>query len=356
MAISLIHPASLGELFPVFDRVAAGECVLLAFPGDDALGGAMRPAAGPHLGVRSSGSTGIPKVVWCAWDRLAAEARDDARTAGWRWVSPFHPTSFAGVQVALQAWRGRGSVVSLPMDWDQAWRALREPACDALSATPTYLDLLLQNEVPGTAGSDPRQITLGGEVLRPALGERLRRRFPNTAFTVIYASAEFGVLLKTHRLDGWYETEALQHRHREWRANDGMLEIRVGGAWQATGDLVEVCGSRVRVVGRGDRVANVAGAKVNLDEVARHAEEVDGVRRALAVAEPNPITGQVVCLRFASGPGTDPGEVRARLEAHLRSVLEKPAWPRRWEADELLPGRNAKRALGIRAGNPQARD
>jgi acyl-CoA synthetase (AMP-forming)/AMP-acid ligase II len=260
-------------------------------------------------------------------------------------MSPFHPTSFAGVQVALQAWRGRGGVGSLGPDWDAAWTSLAAVRCDAISATPTYLDLLLQNEPPGTAATDPRQITLGGEVLRPALGERLRRRFPATAFTAIYASAEFGVLLKTHRLDGWYETGALSHRGLEWRVRDGVLEVAAGGTWRATGDLVETNGALVRVVGRGDRVANVAGTKVNLDEVARRAEEAPGVRRAQAHAAPNPVAGQVVALRFACEPGSDPAVVRAGLESHLRLVLEKPAWPRIWQADELLPGRNAKRAL-----------
>ncbi len=325
--------------------------MVLALDGDQALAHAVPPGPGAYLGVRSSGSTGIPKVIWCAWERLVGEVRAGERTDGWRWMSPFHPTSFAGVQVALQAWRGRGSVGSLPTDWDRAWVLLRGSRCDALSATPTYLDLLVQNEPTGAAGNDPLQITLGGEVLRPALGERLKRRFPDAAFSVIYASAEFGVLLKTHRVDGWFETDALEHRCREWRVTDGMLELREDGGWLPTGDAVETNGSLMRVVGRADRVANVAGAKVNLDEVGRRAEEVPGVRRALAVADANPVTGQVVGLRFAVEPGAEPDAVRARLEAHLRAVLDKPAWPRRWIADELLPGRNAKRDLGMRPAN-----
>lgn len=341
-----IQPEQLEDLFPVFDRMASGDPVLLGLPGDAADLSPTPPGPGAWLGVRSSGSTGVPKVVWCEWSRLCAEARVDGRTAGWRWMSPFHPTSFAGVQVALQAWRGGGAVGSLTSDWDSSWRRLAAARCDALSSTPTYLDLLLQNEPAGHGAEDPRQVTLGGEVLRPALGERLRRRFPSASFTVVYASAEFGVLLKTHRLDGWYGTEALEHRHRGWRVGDGMLEVSVDGVWRATGDLVEVRDGLVRVVGRGDRVANVAGTKVNLDEVARHAEEVPGVRRALAVPAPSPVTGQVVCLRFAPEPGADPAEVRGRLEAHLRSALPKPAWPRQWDLDPLLPARNAKRSLG----------
>ncbi len=338
-----LQPVDLDELFPVFTRVEAGESILLGAPDETAV--PMAPPSGPApcLGVRSSGSTGLPKVVWRPWAELSGEVRVDDRTRGWRWASPFSPSSFAGVQVALQAWRGGGSVRSLNKNWADAWANAGATGWDAISATPTYLDLLVQNEPLEPVAADPRHITLGGEVLRPALGERLRSRFPNTSFTVIYASAEFGVLLKTHRVDGWYEAQALSHRHHRWRVNGGGLELEVNGVWQATGDAVEERGDLLRVVGRGDRVANVAGSKVNLDEVARHAEEVPGVRRALAYAEPSAVTGQVVCLRFAPAPGTDPEAVRAGLETHLRNVLVKPAWPRRWEIDALLPGRNAKR-------------
>ena len=150
--------------------------------------------------------------------------------------------------------------------------------------------------------------------------------------------------MKTHRLDGWYEAEALTHRHRHWRVRDGGLELEIDGAWQSTGDAIEERGDLLRVVGRGDRVANVAGSKVNLDEVARHAEDVPGVRRALAYAEPSAVTGQVVCLKYAPEPAAEPAAVLARLESHLRSVLTKPAWPRRWEIDGLMPAKNAKRA------------
>lgn len=356
----------------------------------------MPAAGGPWLGVRSSGSTGQPKIVWRRWCEVLSEASHDERLRGWVWASPFQPWTFAGVQVALQAWASQGRVISLDNQWtDSCQRLVAEPV-DALSCTPTYLDLLLQNEPsegelrsveceisakvaesPRSAKSSaeqepksdaarsvprserytpqsavrtphwetwqPKQITLGGEPLRPALGNRLRRRFTQARVTVIYAAAEFGVLLKTRRLDGWYEAEGLTKRYPHWRITDGQLELRRNDAWISTGDRVEVKDGLLRILGRADAVANVAGTKISLADVARLAEEVPGVRHAQAVAEANPLTGQIVSLRYAVEARADQAAVTQTLETHLRRHLPKAAWPRRWELQEIQLGPNAKR-------------
>jgi acyl-CoA synthetase (AMP-forming)/AMP-acid ligase II len=263
----------------------------------------------------------------------------------WCWASPFDPWSFAGVQVALQAWINDGRAVSLQGDWANRWQTLTSERPEALSATPTFLDLLLQNEPAERVAWTPRQVTLGGEPLRAGLGSRLRARWPEARFTAIYAAAEFGVLLKTQRVDGWYETASLAARWAGWRVEDGVLAVNEAGTWRSTGDCVEVRGDLLRVLGRASEVANVAGSKVSLSQVSLLAEEVEGVARAVAVAEPNPVTGQVVALRFAPVPGADAAVVQQRLEARLRAALPKPAWPRRWVVAELGPDQNAKRGL-----------
>jgi acyl-CoA synthetase (AMP-forming)/AMP-acid ligase II len=318
------------------------------------------------LGVCSSGSTGRPKLIWRRWRELCADPSRSDHLQGWTWASPFEPFTFAGVEVALQAWTSRGNVLSLGRDWGLAWHTLRNAAVDVLSCTPTYVDLLLQNEpqkagptpeagaTGATPGQDPkppsvelrlRQITLGGEALRPSLGTRLAERFPNTSFTVIYATAELGVLMKTHRLDGWYEIHSLAKRFPRWRINTGVLEVQPGELWQTTEDQVELKGDLLRVIGRADALANVAGTKVSLAQVSELAEQVPGVRRAVAVAQASPITGQIVCLKYAIDPDYDTGAVTTALQVHLQSRLRKEAWPRKWVLDDLGPEVNAKRRL-----------
>jgi acyl-CoA synthetase (AMP-forming)/AMP-acid ligase II len=333
----------------VFARLDAGETVALG-PLESRGASAECPSpipAGkdPWIGLTSSGSTGRPKLVWRSWKQLRNEAVTSEGLQGWTWASPFLPHTYAGVAVALQAWMNDGRVLPLGAPNETAWIALARRSVDALSCTPTYADLLLQHEPATGSRWSPRQATLGGEALRPATGQRLARRFPQSRFTAIYATAEHGVLLKSHRLDGWYEAKPPDHRASPWRVRAGAIEVRRNGTWVATGDEAELKGRLVRVIGRLDGVANVAGTKVNLAEVGRIAETVSGVRRAVAVAEPSPITGQVVCLHFAVETGWNSREVTHRLQAHLRTSLAREAWPRRWERSEVGLGPNAKRSV-----------
>jgi acyl-CoA synthetase (AMP-forming)/AMP-acid ligase II len=344
--IQTIQPATLGDLFPVFDRLEAGESIALTNGQDIRKVLTIPEGPGPWLGVQSSGSTGRPKLLWRPWTGLKQEVRDHSTVRGWTWASPFCAASFAGVQVALQTYVTRGNVVDLAVDWPGNWRRLIREKVDAVSCTPTFLDLLIQNEEATSRGYHPVHITLGGEPLRASLGSRLRCRFAQTSFMVVYAAAEFGVLLKTHRLDGWYELQALNKRYPGWRLSEqAELEICQAGHWRGTGDRVELQSGLARVTGRCDDVANVGGTKVSLTQVAELAEQVPGVRRAFAVAEDNAVTGQIVALHFAVEPGGNPDEIQARLEASLRQQLRKEAWPRQWIRDEVGLGPNAKREV-----------
>lgn len=339
----LLRPHCLEELSSAFEQLDAGEDVALLAP-DSQLRPDAPPAAG-SVGVTSSGSTGVPRMVWHLWKTFRAGAAQRPEISGWNWAAPYNPSSFAGAHVALQAWIGHGAAFSLIGEWKKIWATLNRERIDAISATPTFLDLLLQTE-SGSPEWHPRQVTIGGEPLRPATGARLAARFPRSRFTAIYATAELGVLALSHRVDGWYEVGSLVRRWPEWRITGGILEVRHCSAWQSTGDTVDLRGDLLRVIGRARDVANVAGTKINLAEVSYLAEQVPGVLRAVALAEPSAVTGQIVFLKFAVDPHCEPERVTGELQEHLRAHLRKEAWPRRWQLDDVAPFNNAKRIVG----------
>ncbi len=343
----VLSPIVLQDLFPIFDMLMRGRSVAVA-AGRTALAGARSPEGeGTFLGVFSSGSAGTPKLVWRRWSELLSETRMLDRMTAWVWASPYLPWTFAGVQVALQAWITGGAVISLAkLTFEEAWKVAGTSHWDAISATPTYLDLWIQQEPAGANHIHMKQVTLGGEALRPACGARLRSRFPDAQFTVIYASAEWGVLLKTNRVDGWYEQDGLDRRRPGWMVGGGLLMLPTEkGGWGTTGDLVERHERLVRVVGRADRVANVGGTKVNLDEVSRLAELEPSVLRAVALAEANSVTGETVSLHYSVKPGMNANEAQVALEAVLRKQLPKAAWPRRWVCGDVAPSINGKRRI-----------
>jgi acyl-CoA synthetase (AMP-forming)/AMP-acid ligase II len=302
-------------------------------------------AAEACIGVWSSGTTGEPRCSWHPWVSLKTHARTNEAWAGWTWATPFRPDSFAGLQVALQAWATSGQCLPLDGTWEEVWLVLGTRQPEALCCTPTFLELLLLSESeaePAASRWEPQQVTLGGEPLRERTGRQAAKRFPNARFTAIYAAAEFGVIARTHRTDGRMEQAAFGREGIDWRVREDVLEVMRSGNWRSTGDRVLLEGDGLRILGRAGAIANVGGTKVRLLDVACAAETVPGVFQAQALAEPNPVTGQTVLLRFAVEPDVDPERVLVQLQEVLRKQLPKPAWPRRWEHVEAVIGANGK--------------
>lgn len=313
------------------------------------------PQDGTWVGVCSSGSTGIPKLIWRKWTQMKNEISYKTEVQSWTWATPFAPWTFAGLQVAAQAILTGGRFVFLQGPWSTIWKDLQTKQVDAISSTPTFIDLLIQTAPEGYQWS-PKHITLGGEPLRPAVGNRIINRWPKLSLKVIYAAAEFGIIATSKRADGLYLISNLEKRWPCWRVEDGVLELLVDGQWKSTKDRIEIVGEYFRVIGRADRVANVGGQKVNLDLVTYVAENVAGIRRAWAYAVPNQITGEIVALRYELEDGIDRSTVLRNLEETLRIQLPKHAWPRILEEGPIQLGPNAKRAftnegLGITKSN-----
>lgn len=344
--IRLNHPE---DAFRAFQTAQEGKSILLQRNQVSDLDNIRPPSTEePWIGFWSSGSTGAPKLIWRSFHSFLESVTRNSQFEGWCWATSFDIWSYAGLQVSLQAWVVNGKIVHLKSPAPEAWRILDEVKPSAMSATPTFVDLLLQNEINANSSRwEPRQITLGGEVMRAGLGERLLKRFPETRFTVIYASAEFGTLLKTHRVDGWYEADHLDRSYPDWEIRDQELWLCQQGHWRATGDLAECRDGLIRVLGRCDDVANVGGTKVNLIQIGLVAEQVAGVTRATAYAHASPITGQIVGLRFEVTPGFEVQSVTKALQEHLRRHLPREAVPRVWDCGGIGLGPNSKRSRSV---------
>ncbi|HIG26787.1 MAG TPA: long-chain fatty acid--CoA ligase [Verrucomicrobiales bacterium] len=354
---------SFSNLFSVFEELDRGDTSIIL----ESDGKSKCTDDSPDsqcLGVLTSGTTGQPKTIWHEWGSLKLDTQTSSRRHGWKWASCFLPGTYAGVQVALQAWMNQGQVYSLRNDWHFNWDLVKAESVNAISCTPTFLDLWIQNE-PVRSESEcsdarwqPEQITLGGESLRENAGARFRHRFPKSRFSVIYASTELGVIYKTSRTDGWYESGDLHPRYAEWRIDDcsgsGCLELQLAESrqWLSTGDLAEASEGLVRISGRREDVANVGGIKVNLALVEQAAEQVDGILRVKAFSKPNPVTGEIVGLVYEPSSwkgigselaGSNQEDLENIMMGQLRLKLPKVAWPRVLLVGKIEVGENGKK-------------
>ena len=297
------------------------------------------------VGVYSSGSTGKPKLIWWKLEALSAICSKSPNASGWIWATCYQPWSFAGAHLAYQAHTSNGVVLQLGRDWELNHSILQQKKPQALSVTPTFIDLLIQSRhTSNETDWSPLQITIGGEILRPATGARIKSAYPSSRITLIYASAETGLIAKTNRHDGWFPLSSIKQRFEDFKLRDHELYLERQGKWISTRDLCEIKGDHFRLLGRLDRVLNIGGEKVCLDEIESVAESFPEVRRARANARPNAIVGQVVSLDLEPAIREADDALLDSIMQKMRKQLPKPAWPRWCKWGEVRDMSNGKRS------------
>jgi acyl-coenzyme A synthetase/AMP-(fatty) acid ligase len=288
----------------------------------------QRSAGGASLariGLFTSGSTGLPKLVRQAVANLARVVRISPRNADAIWASAYNPTHVAGLQVYLQALANGCALVDVfGLGREQVLTALERHHVTHLSATPSFYRLLLPAE---RALRMVRSVTLGGESADARLIEKLRVLFPAARFHNVYASTEAGTLLVADG-DVFAIAAGLEDRViiREGRlhVHCSLLGQFAGaaesGEWYDTGDVVEVIAAdslRFRIVARERDWVNVGGSKVNPREVEAVLEEFPGVRKARVSGRPNSVLGHILCAELECH-GLAPSEQAVREFASTR--------------------------------------
>lgn len=113
----------------------------------------------------------------------------------------------------------------------------------------------------------------------------------------------------------------------------GLTPLATHEGGYRTGDLAELTGGRIRLLGRLGTVINVAGKKVSPAEVERVLAEHPAVREAQVFAQQDGTRGQVPHARVVA----DPGVTAAQLLAWCRQRLAPFQLPRRIEFLAELP-------------------
>lgn len=327
-------PAHLHQPAPV----AAPSTVTTAKLAQQAAGGSRS-----RLGLFTSGSTGLPKLVWQTVANLARAVKVSPRHAEAVWAFAYNPTHVAGIQVYLQALANGCPVVDVyGLDRAGVLAAIGRHGVTHISATPSFYRLLLpvDKTLPGVCS-----VTLGGESSDAALLERLRPLFPSARFHNVYASTEAGTLLTADGdifsiAAGLEKLVVLRdgkiHVHRsllgEFEATAKPTpvtgnQLSVIGIsptenasqpitniqqpittsslrdddWYDTGDVVEIVSTeplRFRIVARERDWVNVGGSKVNPHEVEAVLGEHPGIKQVRVFGRKNSVMGNILCAEI----------------------------------------------------------
>ncbi|MFB2760724.1 AMP-binding protein [Shewanella xiamenensis] len=274
------------------------------------------------VGLFTSGTTGTPKLIFHLLSDLLPRTNQSKNNS--RWLLCYHPMSFAGLQVILQAVISNNVLV---VDVDANVTKKAQLACqyniDAISATPSLIRSLL---LSWTKQLPPlKTITLGGEIATQAILDTLKNTFPDAKLRHIYATTEAGVVFTVKDGIAGFPLEWRNSHLNGWELTfDESLVLHKKDITIKTGDTVKIIGNRVYFIGREDNIVNIGGVKVNLEDIEQKILSIDEVIDARVYAKSNPITNAIVCAEIATH---DESKVRAAL-ATLNNNLDNAEKPR----------------------------
>jgi len=198
-----------------------------------------------------------------------------------------------GINTLLYALSNGGTVVSVSSrDPEMVCQIIGRYHVELLPTSPTFLNLLLISEAYKKYDlSSLKLITYGTEVMPESTLRRVHELFPNIRLQQTYGLSEVGVLRSKSKESGslWVK---IGGEGFEIKVIDGILWVRAQSAmlgylnapspfdadgWMNTGDIVEVDGEYIRILGRKSEIINVGGQKVYPAEVENVLMQMSGV-------------------------------------------------------------------------------
>jgi acyl-CoA synthetase (AMP-forming)/AMP-acid ligase II len=301
------------------------------------------------LTILTSGSTGEPKAARHTWESLSRPVRKSPTDHAPVWFLTYRPQLYAGLQVMLQCFADRGTLVVpfAEMEPTALAKFMAESAAQFVSATPSYWRRLLMFAGQELAKVPLLQITLGGEVVDQAILDSLRKHFPRTRVVHIYATTELGKCFSVNDgiagfpatfLDGSLQDgcrlkesdgELLVSSKNSMRMYDPLAGQQIAATeWLATGDLIEIRAARVYFTGRKSEIINVAGSKVYPIEVERVIRGISGVSDVRVFGKSSSIAGELVACEIVAETGQDQEALKKIVLENCRNTLTSYQVPR----------------------------
>ena len=295
----------------------------------------LRQLGEPGLVLFSSGSTGKSKAALHNFTSLLDKFKIERhRMVTLTFLLLDH---IGGINTLFYTLSNGGLVVSVrSRDPDMVCRAIERYQVELLPTSPTFLNLLLFSEAYKSYDlSSLNLVTYGTEVMPESTLQQISQVLPNVRLLQTYGLSELGILRsKSKSSDSlWVKVGGEGY---ETKVVDGILWIRAKSAmlgyfnapspfdddgWMNTGDMVEVDGDYIHILGRETEIINVGGQKVYPAEVESVLLQMDNIKDVVVLGEKNPITGQIVTARINLFEPEMPREFKKRMRAFCRDRL-----------------------------------
>ena len=260
----------------------------------------------------SSGSTGKPKAMIHNLDTLI-DSFKDKKEKSMNMLVFLMFDHIGGLNTVFNALcMGACLIIPKIKDAKTICELIEKYKIMVLPSSPTFLNLILiSQEYKNYDLSSLRMITYGTETMPQSLLLKLKEVFPKVKFLQTFGTSETGIsttsskssnslFMKLEDINGEYkivENELwLRSKTQVLGYLNASMDSFTSDGWFKTGDLVEVDGEHIKIIGRAKEVINVGGQKVLPSEVESIILEMEEISDCMVYAEQNAITGQtVVC-------------------------------------------------------------
>ena len=260
----------------------------------------------------SSGSTGKPKAMVHNLDTLI-DSFKDKKEKSMNMLVFLMFDHIGGLNTVFNALcMGASLIIPKIKDAKTICELIEKYKIMVLPSSPTFLNLILiSEEYKNYDLSSLRMITYGTETMPQSLLLKLKEVFPKVKFLQTFGTSETGIsttsskssnslFMKLEDINGEYkivENELwLRSKTQVLGYLNASMDSFTSDGWFKTGDLVEVDGEHIKIIGRAKEIINVGGQKVLPAEIESMILEMEEINDCMVYAEQNAITGQtVVC-------------------------------------------------------------
>lgn len=304
------------------------------------------------FGVLSSGSTGVPKILW-------------RRTASWADFFPvqneiFEVTkdtrlflhgsmSFTGnLNALLAVWYAGGTVVTSAYLRPRSWlKVMARYAITHIYLLPTKLRLLMEampiSKENTAALSSLRMIFAGSQMLDTKLMHHLQRTWPQARFILYYGASELNYVTYCTAEEWLLEPNTVGRPFLGVRVTvdeDHMIYVTSPYTIEgvacpfSVGDKGWFSSSgRLMFEGRGGAVINRGGYKLSVPLLEKKIQELEGVAEAVVIGQPDALRGEEPVAFIQC----EPGYTETMIKKAMTKVLSVQEMPHRVIGVEEIP-------------------
>lgn len=286
----------------------------------------------------SSGSTGSPKGMLHDCERLLSKyTKPRKKLTTLAFLALDH---IGGINTLLYQLSSGGTIVTTEdRRPENISRLIDKYQIELLPVSPTFLNLLLMSEAYKEYNlTSLKIISYGTEVMPESTLLNLANVLPSVELRQTYGLSELGILpcKSESSVSKWVK---LGGEDYQMKVIDNLLWVKTNSAmvgylnapspfdeegWMNTGDLVEIRGDYIKILGRQSEIIVVGGLKVFPQEVENVLIQMPEIEEVTVFGERNAITGNIVsAVVKPSDKSIDGRTMRKMIQSYCKNKLQR---------------------------------